>query len=69
MDTVAEGVEDAEIFSTLQGLGIGQAQGYHLSRPMPASEFPAWLDRYNEELAGPRPVLPGGRRARTTAAA
>ncbi len=69
MDTVAEGVEDAEIFSTLQELGIGQAQGYHLGRPMPASEFPAWLDRYNEERSGPRPVLPGGRRPRTTAAA
>ncbi|HUR04271.1 MAG TPA: EAL domain-containing protein [Nonomuraea sp.] len=70
MDTVAEGVEDAEIYSTLQGLGIGQAQGFHLSKPMPASEFPAWLDSYNAELAGgPRPVLPGGRRPRTSAAA
>ena len=68
MDTVAEGVEDAEIFSTLQELGIGQAQGFHLSRPMPASEFPAWLDRYNEDLnGGPRPLLPGGRRPRVAA--
>jgi diguanylate cyclase (GGDEF)-like protein len=68
MDTVAEGVEDSEIFSTLQELGIGQAQGFHLSRPMPASEFPAWLDRYNEDLnGGPRPVLPGGRRPRVAA--
>jgi EAL domain-containing protein (putative c-di-GMP-specific phosphodiesterase class I) len=70
MTTVAEGVEDAEIYATLQDLGIGNAQGYHLSRPMPASEFPAWLDRYNEDReGGPRPVLPGGRRPRTTAAA
>ncbi|HUR76156.1 MAG TPA: EAL domain-containing protein, partial [Sporichthya sp.] len=69
MDTVAEGVEDAQIFSTLQGLGIGQAQGFHLSKPMPASEFPAWLDRYNEDLGGPRPLVPGGRRPRTSAAA
>jgi hypothetical protein len=32
---------------------------------MPAAEFPAWLDRYNEALNAPRPVLPGGRRPRT----
>jgi diguanylate cyclase (GGDEF)-like protein len=65
MDTVAEGVEDSQIWGTLQELGIGQAQGYHLSKPMPAAEFPAWLDRYNEALNAPRPVLPGGRRPRT----
>ncbi|HTJ39126.1 MAG TPA: EAL domain-containing protein, partial [Dactylosporangium sp.] len=70
MVTVAEGVEDQQIFTTLQELGIGQAQGYHLSKPMPAAEFPAWLDRYNEDLVGgPRPVLPGGRRPRSRAVA
>ncbi len=65
METVAEGVETAEIYSTLQELGIASAQGFHLSRPMPAAEFPAWLDRYNDELLGPRPVLPAGRRAKS----
>ncbi|GAA0638554.1 hypothetical protein GCM10009547_48440 [Sporichthya brevicatena] len=69
MQTVAEGVEDQETFGRLQELGVGQAQGYHISRPMPASEFPAWLDRYNEDLNGPRPLLPGGRRPRSHAAA
>ena len=68
METVAEGVEDAEIFGTLQELGIANAQGFFLGRPMPASEFPAWLGRYNEELnGGPRPFLPGGRRPRIAA--
>jgi EAL domain-containing protein (putative c-di-GMP-specific phosphodiesterase class I) len=70
MVTVAEGVEDQQIFATLQELGIGQAQGYHLSKPMPAAEFPAWLDSYNDALrGGPRPVLPGGRRPRSRAVA
>ncbi|WP_156870221.1 putative bifunctional diguanylate cyclase/phosphodiesterase [Sporichthya polymorpha] len=69
MQTVAEGVEDSDVFARLQELGVGQAQGYHISRPMPAAEFPAWLDRYNEDLNGPRPLLPGGRRPRSHAAA
>jgi diguanylate cyclase (GGDEF)-like protein len=43
LDVVAEGVEDA---ATLHGLGelhCDVAQGFHLSRPLPADELDAWL--------------------------
>jgi diguanylate cyclase (GGDEF)-like protein len=40
MRVVAEGVEDAEILSVLSTLGCDLAQGYFISRPMPAAELP-----------------------------
>jgi EAL domain-containing protein (putative c-di-GMP-specific phosphodiesterase class I) len=43
LDVVAEGVEDE---ATLRGLGdlhCDIAQGFHLSRPLPAPELAAWL--------------------------
>jgi diguanylate cyclase (GGDEF)-like protein len=40
---VAEGVEDAATWSRLAELGCHYAQGYHLSRPLPADELVAWL--------------------------
>jgi len=42
MTLVAEGVEDEDAFGALVGLGCDVAQGYHLSRPVPAAEFDAW---------------------------
>jgi EAL domain-containing protein (putative c-di-GMP-specific phosphodiesterase class I) len=43
---VAEGVEDEATWQQLAGMGCHVAQGFHLSRPMPIEEFPAWLQRY-----------------------
>jgi EAL domain-containing protein (putative c-di-GMP-specific phosphodiesterase class I) len=40
---VAEGVETHAILETVAKLGCDIAQGYHLARPMPATEMPAWL--------------------------
>jgi diguanylate cyclase (GGDEF)-like protein len=40
---VAEGVEDAEAFAALRVLGCDQAQGYHISRPLPPEQFFGWL--------------------------
>ena len=42
LHTVAEGVENAAAFSVLQAMGCGRAQGYHLSRPIPADELARW---------------------------
>jgi EAL domain-containing protein (putative c-di-GMP-specific phosphodiesterase class I) len=39
---VAEGVEDAETLGWLADLGCDFAQGWHLGRPMPATEFAAF---------------------------
>jgi diguanylate cyclase (GGDEF)-like protein/PAS domain S-box-containing protein len=38
MTTVAEGIEDARQLSTLQDLGCDLAQGFFLSRPLPAAD-------------------------------
>jgi diguanylate cyclase (GGDEF)-like protein len=40
---VAEGVESAEIMRGLADLRCDTAQGFHVSRPLPAAELGAWL--------------------------
>ena len=40
---VAEGVEDEPALASLAALGCDVAQGYLLSKPLPAPEFEAWL--------------------------
>ncbi|WP_328459393.1 EAL domain-containing protein [Actinoplanes sp. NBC_00393] len=40
---VAEGVETETALRTLGDLGCDEAQGYHISRPLPAAELTAWL--------------------------
>lgn len=42
LKTVAEGIEDFETFEYLRKLGCVIAQGYYISRPLPADEFPTW---------------------------
>ena len=42
---VAEGVETAEHWSDLKAMGCDSAQGYYLSRPLPAGELTAWLTK------------------------
>ncbi len=41
---VAEGVENAAMQAELTRHGCDQVQGYHVSRPLPASELERWLD-------------------------
>ncbi|SDJ87539.1 diguanylate cyclase/phosphodiesterase [Cryobacterium psychrotolerans] len=40
---VAEGVEDAATYDRLVGFGCDHAQGFHLSRPIPAADLERWL--------------------------
>jgi len=40
---VAEGVEDQEVWDRLAALGCDAAQGYHMSRPLPAEALAHWL--------------------------
>lgn len=42
LKTVAEGVEDEEALNYLQQINCTKAQGYHLSRPLPAAQFDEW---------------------------
>lgn len=47
METIAEGVEDAQSMALLAEMGCTYAQGYHISKAMPADEFSQWLGRYS----------------------
>ncbi|WP_374592421.1 EAL domain-containing protein [Aquabacterium sp.] len=44
LKVVAEGLEDEQAWPLLKALSCDQAQGYWIARPMPASDFPSWLD-------------------------
>lgn len=43
LNVVAEGVESREVLERLAALTCNEAQGYHIARPMPVEEFPAWF--------------------------
>ena len=43
LDVVAEGVESEQVWNRLKALGCTAAQGYYLSRAVPAPELQAWL--------------------------
>jgi diguanylate cyclase (GGDEF)-like protein/PAS domain S-box-containing protein len=56
LEVVAEGVENEETLDRLRALGCTLAQGYHLSRPVPAAELEAWLQRRREAPEYPGPL-------------
>lgn len=43
---VAEGVESARTYSQLSQMGCDEAQGYFMSKPVPASELDRWLAQW-----------------------
>jgi diguanylate cyclase (GGDEF)-like protein len=60
---VAEGVESEAALTELAAHGCDQAQGYYVSRPVPAVELDHWLDRRHQQNA------PGSLSGDTTSAA
>jgi diguanylate cyclase (GGDEF)-like protein/PAS domain S-box-containing protein len=44
LQSVAEGVEDAQTAAILRDLGVNVLQGYHFGKPMPREEFSRWLE-------------------------
>jgi EAL domain-containing protein (putative c-di-GMP-specific phosphodiesterase class I) len=48
MTVIAEGVENDKILSMLAGIGCDLAQGYHISKPMPASAIMSWSQAWME---------------------
>ncbi|MBC7732005.1 MAG: EAL domain-containing protein [Bacteriovorax sp.] len=62
LTVVAEGVENAKAWDLLRELNCDEAQGYHMGRPMPASEFSqwsaVWMARHRPQVAaGAVPML------------
>jgi diguanylate cyclase len=53
LGVVAEGVEDDATWQSLRRLGCSTAQGYFLSRPMPASEVEGWLSEWSRRSTRP----------------
>ena len=50
-EAIAEGVETVDHGAMLLQLGCELAQGYAISRPMPAAEFPGWAQAWRTEPA------------------
>jgi predicted signal transduction protein with EAL and GGDEF domain len=56
LTTVAEGVECAATWEQLVRLGCDVAQGYYISRPLPADELEAWLAGAETHAAISEPI-------------
>ena len=50
LEVVAEGIEDAQTLSLLQGWGCDFGQGYFLSKPLPAPQLEAWLRGHSQKM-------------------
>jgi EAL domain-containing protein (putative c-di-GMP-specific phosphodiesterase class I) len=45
IQTVAEGVENADTLSAITRMGCDRVQGFYLAKPMPVSQFKDWVLR------------------------
>ncbi len=61
LTVVAEGVENAKVWDMLRELNCDEAQGFHMGRPMPATEIAHWSAGWS---AKHRPMVAGGALAR-----
>ena len=64
LSVVAEGVENAAILQRLAELGCDEAQGYHLSKPVPLAALQAWAAQRATPLVA---VVAAASRATATA--
>ena len=60
LSVVAEGVESAQSWELLRALRCDEAQGFHMSRPMPANEFLRWSSLWTARHAQPALPADGG---------
>ncbi len=52
LKVVAEGVENQQAWDRLRALGCDAAQGYHMSKPLPAEQFLQWYDNLAKPGSG-----------------
>jgi diguanylate cyclase (GGDEF)-like protein len=57
--TVAEGIEDAFTFERLRALGCELAQGFHMSKPLPAAGLVSWWEVHTAAPAAEGAPAPG----------
>jgi len=57
---VAEGIEDAATATEIATMGVDVFQGYHFSRPIPATDVAPWVRRWNDQriVSTPAPRAP-----------
>ncbi len=53
LEVLAEGVETQPALQWLKAQGCEQAQGFLISKPMPAEEFCTWVRRYKQDATQP----------------
>ena len=46
LTVVAEGVETRDMWDRLRALGVQEAQGYLIARPLPVAAVPVWLEAW-----------------------
>ncbi len=51
LDVVAEGVERGEQMDELRALECDFVQGFHVSKPLPATEVPKWIEDWQRRMA------------------
>jgi EAL domain-containing protein (putative c-di-GMP-specific phosphodiesterase class I) len=51
MSVVAEGVATVALWDLMHSLGVDQAQGFLVARPLPAAAVPIWLDAWRSTSA------------------
>jgi diguanylate cyclase (GGDEF)-like protein len=68
IDSVAEGVESAEVAAALRVMGCQAAQGWYFSRPLSAGSATTWLAQHRVPAAGRGPARLGGGRGQRPAA-
>ena len=59
IDSVAEGVESAEVAAALRVMGCKAAQGWHFSKPLNAASATAWLVEHGVAAVQPAPLPTG----------
>jgi EAL domain-containing protein (putative c-di-GMP-specific phosphodiesterase class I) len=52
LTVVAEGVETRDMWDRLLALGVQEAQGYLIARPLPATAVPVWLEAWRSARGG-----------------
>jgi EAL domain-containing protein (putative c-di-GMP-specific phosphodiesterase class I) len=64
LQSVAEGVGDAEALRVLEAVGCDLVQGFHVSAPLPSHEFRPWLDASRSPSGGEARVERSGHAVR-----
>jgi EAL domain-containing protein (putative c-di-GMP-specific phosphodiesterase class I) len=57
LSVVAEGIENAAVWDLLEALGCDEGQGFHMGRPLPAAELPAFAQRWSSRTLAASPQV------------